>query len=173
MKRLRWLKLMIAMLFAASVGVAKAATDKFPPCGTFVLIGTEFNVTPLDFAKPGRTIGDERIGERQLTDAEGNAAGALRWVSTIVATKGGDGDDTIALNQVVYTLPNGTIHANGQMFFETFMNPKTQPESDSEHNKNAEAVIGGTGAYARSEGEIVPTFTPGKPSKYVFKLHCD
>jgi len=163
----------MTVLFACALGAAEASTDKFPPCGTFTIHGSEFEVVPLDLAQEGRTVGDERIGERELKDADGNVVGVFRWVSTVVDTEGGDGDDTIALNHNVYTLPDGTIHASGQFFFETFMNRNTQPETNPAESKNSIAVTGGTGAYVNSEGEVEAAYTPGEPSKYIFKLQCD
>ncbi len=174
MKLSQWVGLeIVAVLSVVTVGSAEASTEKFPPCGTFTLYGDAFEIVPLDLAEKGRTVGDERIGERVLKDADGNEVVMIRWVSTVVDTEAGDGDDTVALNQNVYNLPDGTIHATGQYFFETFMNPQTQPETNEPESKNAIAVVGGTGAYAGSEGEVAGTFVPGKPSEYIFKLQCD
>ena len=70
-------------------------------------------------------------------------------------------------SRIVFTLPDGTLHAHAQLLFETAMDKKRQPSG-----KNAMAVIGGTGAYLKSRGEIIATFAPGRPSRYEFKLHC-
>ncbi len=100
-------------------------------------------------------------------DAEGTVVGTFRWVSHIVDAAPGAGED-IAINQNIYTLPNGTLHGDGQITFDTPLDPQTQPLS-----RSAIAVVGGTGAFVRSEGEVRATWEDGKPSRYTFELYCD
>lgn len=165
-KRLQFL--VITLGLTAPLTAARSSAEEFPPCGTFTLWGGKHHVTPIEHGKLGDSVGDERIGERKLMDSAGSVVGIFRWVSHIVDVDEGDGNDDVALNQNVYTLPNGTIHADGQLVFNNAMDPSTQPL-----NRNAIAVVGGTGAYVRSEGEVSASFQPGKPSKYEFRLYCD
>jgi hypothetical protein len=147
-----------------------ASTDELPPCGTFTLFGGPFENFVLDFAKKNDSVGDERIGDRELGDSDGNVVATARRVTTVLETDAGDGNDTPTLAEDVLSLPDGTIHAEGELVYQTILKPETQPESPP--ISAPMAIIGGTGACVRSDGEIQINFAPGQPAEYIFKLFC-
>ncbi|MCP4386528.1 MAG: hypothetical protein GY798_34815 [Hyphomicrobiales bacterium] len=164
-----WLKCATVVALAVSFSsVAMGSTDAFPPCGSFVLQGGDFEYVTIDAGEPGQSIGDERLGERVLLDTDGNAVGVLRWVSRVVDVVDGQVHDEVALNQLVYSLPDRAIHATGQIRYEDILSRDTQPS-----DQNSIVVIGGSDAYVRSHGEIDATFTSDGLSRFDFRLHCD
>lgn len=146
---------------------AALAQSEYPPCGSFALTGGEFSFVTIDHGAEGGSVGGERLGDRELLDDAGSQVGTLRWVSRVVDIDEGSVQDEYALNQLVYTLPNGTLHATGQLVYEEILAQGTQP------SKSSIAIIGGTGDYSDSEGEIETTFEPDGSARFEFKLQCD
>ena len=155
----------IAVLLTA---IPAISAEGFPPCGTFTLMGGEQDVTVFESGEEGDSVGDHRYGRLTLITAEGEAVGDLRFDAQVVDA-GNDGNGvTIIHARHVYTLPEGTIHTSGQLLIEVFTDEEVPPLG-----VNTRAVIGGTGAYAGSRGEVISTFEPGELSRIDFELQCN
>ena len=155
----------MAATVAALSAVSSAGAAELPACGSFTLGGGDFHVEVIDRGAEGDSIGDKRIGERELLDEGGNVIGMLRFIEEVVDF----GEEaTVTHSDNIYELPGGTLHADALFLTDQATDAGNQPRSSS-----SIAVIGGTGVFVRSRGQISATFTPGKPSSYAFELHCD
>ena len=150
--------------------IPAVSAEELPPCGTFTLIGGAGDdrvVTVIDVGEEGDSVGDHRYGQRTLTTADGETVGDLRFDAQVVDA-GSDGNGvTIIHVRLIYTLPEGIILGSGPLFIETFTDQEVSPQG-----VNVIAVIGGTGAYAGSRGEITLTIPTGEPSQNDFDLQC-
>jgi hypothetical protein len=155
----------LAVLFFSSA-IVPALADEFPPCGTFVLWDLDREAQGIDFGKKGESVFDERAGEVGLADSSGNKVDTLRFLGTVVDVEEGEVDDDVTIGNIIFTLPDGTIHTSTQVRLSDMLAVEKRPSPLS-----AIAVIGGTGAYARSKGEVL--YTRGERPKREFRLNCD
>ena len=165
-------RLIGASLAATAVlltAIPAMSAEDLPPCGTFTVMGSsELDVTVLDTGEEGDSVGDQRYGQRALVTADGEALGDLRFIASVF-DPGGDGNGVTILHaRTIHTLPEGTIHGSSQLLIEAATDEEALPQGQV-----VIAVIGGTGAYAGSRGQITATDAPGEPTRYDFELQCD
>lgn len=133
-------------------------------CGKFELIGGAKEVTLVDTLPKGDSIGDVRTGNMDFSDPRTKAAVKVYFRSSIVAV-GKDGVHTFR-GDLVWVFPNGDRLFTADLYHRT---NDTKPRGIQE--KIIEAVLGGTGAFARVSGTI--SATAGDAPVYKFDLTCN
>ena len=133
-------------------------------CGKFELIGGAKKVTLVDELPKGDSIGDVRTGTMDFTDPRTNDVVKVYFRSNIVAV-GKDGVHTFR-GDLVWVFPNGDRLFTADLYHRT---NDTKPLGIEE--KIVEAVLGGTGAFARVSGAI--TAEAGDAPVYRFDLKCN
>lgn len=161
------LKLATTGFFAVSTWALTAVAEEHPPCETFTLQSVQVENTAIDTGAQGESLGDERIGSRELADSDGNVVGKLRWVDTLVGVDEGSEGADFSLAASVYSLPGGNLYGQVLLEFTSANDPDEDPRS------MMVAIVGGTGAYVRSEGQVEVSFEPGGANTYEFQLYCD
>jgi hypothetical protein len=169
MQRTAPFKVGVTALFAFFLGVAPAlAAGKYPPCETFVLQGGLIEIKDVDAGPKGKGLGDERITKEELFDADGNFAGVARLIHVIVEPVEGSVEN-ITLGVNAFSLPEGTLYGQVLMDYTSDFYKDHLPKHTA-----MIAVVGGTGAYVKSKGQIVVSF-PQKslsPVRAEFQLYC-
>ena len=133
-------------------------------CGKFELIGGEKRVTLVDALPKGDSIGDVRTGSMDFSDTRTKDVVKVYFRSSIVAV-GKDGVHTFR-GDLVWVFPNGDRLFTADLYHRT---NDTRPRGIEE--KIVEAVLGGTGAFARVSGTL--TAQAGDAPVYRFDLTCN
>jgi len=164
------LKIFTTALFT-SLMAAPAAAGEYPPCGTFVLQGGAYKIEGLDLGPKGEGTSDERITKQKLFDADGNYAGVARLVHIVVEPEEEDSHgDVVTLGINAFRLPKGILYGQVMMDYKSDFWDEELPKDTA-----TIAVVGGTGAYLRSKGQIVVTFDRKRltPIRAEFQLYCE
>lgn len=165
----RTIPLVTTALLASLIAAPASAAGDYPPCGTFVLLGGPYEIKDIDGGPPGTGMGDERITKQELFDADGNFAGVARLVHIVVEPVEDSDGGVITLGVNAFGLPKGTLYGQVMMDYKSDFYDDELPR-----NTAMIAVVGGTGAYLKSKGQIVVTF--GKktltPTRVEFQLNC-
>ncbi|MEM1129460.1 MAG: hypothetical protein AAGH83_02960 [Pseudomonadota bacterium] len=142
------MKDLIGATLLAVMPVAAAAQEV---CAPFT-VGTndERIVETLDAEPEGPSLGDVRLGERPLVDADGTPVGTNRWMVTVLdPDHGGEPshllvknyaifDTGVLISEIIVTQTVDDIHATDRTI---------AAESDG-------VVLGGTGVFASAHGTV-------------------
>ena len=162
---MRSYKVPSSLMVALALGVFSSPTlGSEAYCGKFELIGGAKTVTLIDEPPKGDSIGDVRTGTMDFTDPRTNDVVKVYFRSKIVAV-GKDGVHTFR-GDPVWVFPGGDRLFTADLYHRT---NDTRPRGIEE--KIAEAVLGGTGAFARVSGSI--DGDAGDAPVYRFDLTCN
>lgn len=139
-----------AAVFAAmTVGLSNPASAAFDFCSEKKLYTTDAGrqVTFVDVGAQGPSIGDQRIGQKDLLDSAGEKVGVFRWVATIVQM--GEGDD-----KPIYRVKKSYELEDGILFGTAIDNVKS-PVGDTSMVSivsGQTSILGGVGKFANVTG---------------------
>ncbi len=115
----------------------------------------------------GPNVGDKRIGDYGLADADGKTVGKVYWVITVLAV-GADGKPSSTDEEGIYVFADGAV----------FVTKVDEPVGDYEQNGptvlapvTRHRIYGGTEAYAGASGTAEIT-VDGKDVTYKLDLAC-
>ncbi|MEM9224086.1 MAG: hypothetical protein AAGB11_17020 [Pseudomonadota bacterium] len=161
----------LVALLVFAVAPPKAQAQQTFDCApdALVSLGKSRVVKYYDADPKGVSIGDVRVGKRDLENEDGNSVGELRW--RVTPLNAGDDPDHVALIRRFFMLPEGMIIAEGIYSPQATINDTSKISITD----GVSAVLGGTGKYRSASG--VMTVTPradGEPQKnrYVFDVNC-
>lgn len=104
-------------------------------------------VSYVDTAPAELSIGDQRIGRKDLLDSDGNKVGVFRWVATVMQL--GEGDDKPVYSvQKFYELEDGMLFGSSIDNTKSPVGDTTMPSIVSGQTH----VTGGVGRYANVSG---------------------
>lgn len=160
---------------SAIVGAAIATLPLVVGCGSsgddereIRFVGRERSLATNDQAAPGVSAGDERAGTTLLYDVGGRRrAGTVHWTLVLTAQDGARRGSTGISSAVIQT-PQGDMVALGGLGIPGSALSGRQNVSDF-----AVPVVGGTGTYAGSRGELRRTLRPNGEQEYVVRLQDD
>lgn len=165
MHRLSSVAFAAAFLLSGGAAVARdGGNGETPACDSFSMTGGEKTIRVFDRDPVGTSIGDLRIGSRELLDAAGKAVGTVYFKST-VATAGGDSGADVLTSEYFVSFADGWIAT--QSLYEL-------PDAQDTSQRAADAVLvvtGGTGTFAGVAGSV--TIQSGEPPTYEFDLSCN
>lgn len=138
--------ILVVAVVSAVGGSAFAETDM---CSEGVVYTTDAGreVTFVDAAPDGVSIGDKRIGKKDILDADGLKVGVFRWVATVVQL--GDGD-----SKPVYTVDKSYEFGDGILFGRSLDNVNS-PVGDTSKVSIVSGhtnIHGGVGKYSGVSG---------------------
>ncbi len=136
-------------------------------CGPTTLLGAAEGrqLTFVDHPPTGLSIGDNRVGSRNLLDTDGNAVGRTSWIVTVLETGEGDSLGSGAVTQH-FELSNGSIVAHY-----TYDARKSLDKTPPTAGQRQFAVTGGTGDFRGATGIIEYVLDDGSAT-YVFDIDC-
>lgn len=145
------------------------ASPAFADCESFEAIsdGSQRNVEFVDHGAKGATVGDQRIGFRQVKISGGDMTGEHMWINTVVKLDE-DGNPSRTIEDHVLRFDVGSI-------FYSVSNALVSPASDTGKPSVGDhfgAVTGGTGAYDSATGSVGIAFD-GTAITYSFDIDCD
>lgn len=156
---------MQSLLLAGAVAAAE-----LPTCEPFVLHGGHYEIVGLDHDADGNSLGDERIAWQNLFDDNDVFVGKVRLMHVVVEPIEGSDDGSITMGTTAFSLKGGTIFGQVIMDYSSDFGDDELPTSNM-----TIAIVGGTGKFVRSEGQIVVTFEPQTltPTHIEFQVFCD
>ena len=164
-------------LTVMATATSAAAQDSGDTCKRFTLTSTGENraVAFHDAGEPGVSIGDVRVGARQLIDETGEPAGTYRWYITPIDPLAPPGSSPVSLYRGYFLLPDGMIMTEG-VYEPASAVEKTTSVSVTDGER---AVVAGTGAYRTLRGYMIEKVLvrheeEGKPlgKTFAFVLNC-
>jgi hypothetical protein len=152
--------MLAGILLAASAAGSLAAE---PKCGTFSLTGGEKAINVVDNPPDGPSLGDVRVGNRQLLDQGGNRVADVHFSATLTALPTANTGSVFA-SQYFVKLADGWI-ASASVY------ELGDATDTSQRAGNAVLLVsGGIGAFEGARGKI--EIVAGDPPTYVFDLDC-
>ena len=145
--------------------VSTPAIADEPKCEVFELIVGEGSTNVIDTGPDGLSIGDSRVGARDLLNADGDVVGELLFNASVVSEK--DGMYRL-MGDVHYVFDSGRLH------FATVYElpdpstpdlPKTLPSFEYH-------ATGGVGAFEGVSGSTKTTSHDDGSRKIVFNISC-
>lgn len=139
----------LAALFAAATIGLTAPAAAFDFCAEKKLYTTDAGrqVTFVDVGAEGASIGDQRVGQKDLLDADGNKVGVFRWVATIVQM--GEGEDKPVYRvQKSYELEDGILFGTAIDNVKSPVGDTSMVSIVSGHT----SIVGGVGKFANIVG---------------------
>lgn len=138
-----------AFFAVATTSFSNPAAAAFDLCAEKTLYTTKAGrqVTFVDSGPEGPTIGDQRIGQKDLLDSAGNKVGVFRWVATIIQMGNGE-DKPVYGVQKYYQLEDGIL-------FGTSIDNVKSPVGDTSMVSIVSGrtnIHGGVGKYAHASG---------------------
>jgi hypothetical protein len=155
-----------SLLFAAAVALLNGsaqAQGAGPACGAFTLTGGDKVINVIDQPPEGPSVGDKRVGSRQLVDDSGSVVGEVHFKSTMTAVAA-DGRGDVLASEYFIRFPDGWLVTSS-----LYELPDATDTSQRAGNATL-LVSGGTGAFENAGGVV--TIEAGDPPTYVFGLNC-
>ncbi len=164
--------LVIAAALFAPGALAQSSNDEGAgsACADIVLTSPRDSrvVAYHQIREDGKSLGDLRVGKRDVFDADNNPAGNLHW--RIQPTSPTDDPHAMLVNTRYFILNDGLI------ITETLMQPRSELQDTSRiAMSNADAVImGGTGAYEFAVGTVSASVAEDGSGlvTYTFNMEC-
>lgn len=162
-------------MFAGIVGLCLAVGSAFAQasdaCQPFSVSsdGSQRSVTFVDAGGDGPGPGDQRIGSRALSDDDGQHAGSLHWIRTVLVNAENEGGDGEHISSIVLALHDGQIYITSHSVAQ---NPAQDLEQPSFSDQPSGVVTGGTGAYTFARGVAEYRFENGILT-YDVNIRCD
>lgn len=168
MQRKWWQVVLVGSATLASASGSWAACEPFTAPSPWET--REMNFGDMD-GDGAVSVGDKRVGERALTDADGNEIGKRYWVATVEEVTA-DGKAQLMSVENTNVFDDGAIfatygHRDSEVQFDT------AEETTLTRRSHTFAIVGGTGAYAGARGTV--EFTPDDDgnNEYRFNLSCE
>ncbi len=148
---------------ASLAGPANAEGNDAPACGAFSMTGGEKIIHVIDNDPIGPSLGDQRIGSRQLLEAAGKVVGTVYYNSTVAAVEP-DGSGGVLTSAYFISFADGWIATQSLYVL------KNAWDTGQGAGDATLVVSGGTGTFSGATGTI--TLKAGDPPTYVFDLTC-
>lgn len=160
---------LVLILSSITVASLSLASPALADCDSFEATsdGSQRNVVFVDADPEGTSVGDRRIGFRQVKSSADESIGEHHWINTVVMVDA-DGNPTRSLENHVVRLAAGSL-------FYSVSNEIVSPSSDTEKPSVADhlgAVTGGTGEFDEAAGSVGISFD-GNAITYSFMIDCD
>ena len=163
---------MLAAVVAVIVAIATTMTSAHAKgsCAPFAVVSTGDNrsVEYIDNGADGHSRGDQRIGVRRLVTETGNPAGELRWILTVLESRGESGGTADV--ELYFAMPDGTLFTKGMR---TLTSAPDETAKQSTDRSVQTAVVGGTGVYAGARGAYKQISHGNLKETYLFNITCD
>jgi hypothetical protein len=149
-----------AFFFSATVG-GLAADSK---CGSFRLTGGKKAINVVDNPPKGPSLGDVRVGNRQLLDKDANRVADVNFSATLTALPTAS---TGSVFSSIYFIK----FVDGWISFTSLYELSDATDTSQRAGTAILLVAGGTGAFENARGKI--EIEAGDPPAYVFDLSCE
>jgi len=149
-----------ALIFSATSG-SLAADSK---CGSFSLTGGEKAINVVDNPPEGPSLGDVRVGNRQLLDKDGNRVADVNFSATLTALPTAS---TGSVFSSIYFIK----FADGWISFTSLYELSDATDTSQRAANSLMLVSAGTGAFEHAKGNV--EIEGGDPPTYVFNLVCE
>lgn len=138
-----------AIISVFAVGSANVASAETDVCLQGVVHTTDAGrqVTYVDTAPEGTSIGDKRIGQKDILDENGEKVGVFRWIATVVQTKEGNGKPVYAVDKF-YEFEDGVLFGRSLDNSHSPVGDTSKVSIVSGHTN----IHGGVGRYAGASG---------------------
>jgi len=150
-----------AVLYLTGVAGSLAADSK---CGSFSLTGGEKAIDVVDNPPEGPSLGDVRVGNRQLLDKDGNRVADVNFSATLTALPTAS---TGSVFSSIYFIK----FADGWISFTSLYELSDATDTSQRAANSLMLVSAGTGAFENAKGKV--EIEGGDPPTYVFNLNCD
>lgn len=159
------------LIAAAAVLLIAATGHAFEECAPFTVVGTSDGrqIEIVDQGTTGISPGDLRVGNGPLFDADGDAAGEIHWIATVVQPHE-DGSSRL-ISDGVFRLPTGDVLYR-QLPEATFRDPDITPLS-SAPVEATRLITGGTGVFAGASGDIAWERDDNDNLTFIVNVTCD
>ena len=137
----------VALLALAMAGTtATAQVTDGPSCGDYKFYPGIVDIHHVDRGESGLSVGDERIGQFQLVDGDGNEVAWNHFRSVIIPSREPGTYRLVGNGTEIY--PNGTINWSGSYLMADPTVNAPPPE------KLVVSIVGGTGDFAGAGGKL-------------------
>ena len=154
----------IVAALATMAAVPAQAADRPAKPVVLTVMGGNAIVGITDSGEKGPTPGDMRTLSLTLSTTKSVPLGHVDVVQILTRQQGNVGT---AVKTVEMTLPKGTISIMGVVEFADITNPGSRPNDGTEHL----AIVGGTGAYRGTTGEVEITILPEFTSRWTLTIY--
>jgi len=134
-----------------------------PKCGSFRLTGGEKAIHVVDNPPNGPSLGDVRVGNRQLLDKDDHRVADVNFSATLTALPTAS---TGSVFSSIYFIK----FVDGWISFTSLYQLSDATDTSQRAGNAMLLVAGGTGAFENAKGKI--EIEAGDPPTYVFDLTC-
>lgn len=125
-------------------------------------------VTFVDTAPEGTSIGDKRVGQKDILNADGDKIGVFRWVATVVHMAEGNGKPVYAV-QKFYEFDDGILFGTSL----DNVNAQVGDTANVSITSGQTSIHGGVGRYAGATGTKQHKRHPDTGRfTYTFNIEC-
>ena len=163
------MKYLIGATLLAAMTVTASAQEA---CAPFT-VGTndERIVVAHDSEPEGPSLGDVRLGERVLVDADGTSVGTSRWTITLLdPDHGGDPSHLLVKSYAIF---DSGVLISEHILTQTVDGILTTDLTIARESEGA--VLGGTGVFANARGTMTLLLQGGGPIDldYLYDISCE